>query len=278
MTLLALSAGLTSQVPLADRGFAYGDGLFETMAVREGQIRLLDGHLRRLQEGLERLAIGGLSAAELAGPLSAAAQASRRLPACEAGAVLKLVVTRGEGPRGYAPPPTAVPHWWIQAFPWVPPPENPLPARVRTSTVRLAPQPLLAGLKHLNRLEQVLARQQDPAPQADEILMLDHDGYLTCAGAANVFLVHRGELVTPLLDRCGVAGVVRQALLDASAAGGIPWRATVRRIVPAELADAEEMFLTSALRGVWAVGAVDGDPFPTGSVAAGLTRWWRELR
>ena len=199
MTLLAASGLAQSAVPLPDRGLTYGDGLFETMAVLEGRIRLLPRHLQRLAEGLRRLGIDGLDLVQLEAALFEAAAHSRTLDGCAASAALKCTVTRGDGPRGYAPPRPAHPRWWIQAFPWTPPASHRAAARVVCSAVRLGHQPLLAGLKHLNRLEQVLARQQVSPTNADELLMFDTDGRLVCASAANVFLALDGRLLTPRL-------------------------------------------------------------------------------
>jgi 4-amino-4-deoxychorismate lyase len=162
----------------------------------------------------------------------------------------------------------------VQQFPWTPPSELPAGAHVVVSSVRLGEQPLLAGLKHLNRLEQVLARAENPASRADEALMLDGAGRLVCATAANIFMVREGKLFTPRLERCGVAGVVRGALLAAASDGALPWPAVETDLTPAALLGAEEVFLTSALRGVWSVAAVDGTPMPSGEVAQACFDYW----
>ena len=271
--ILPHAQGLTpnGDVPVTDRGLAYGDGLFETIAVVDGKPKLLAAHLARLQRGAERIVIAGLdfNAIETAVGAASAAFSSH-------GAV-KLMVTRGDGPRGYTPPVAQNPRWWLQSFAWTPPTALPTGAHVAISSVRLGEQPLLAGLKHLNRLEQVLARAEYPASRADEALMLDSAGRLVCATSANIFVVREGKLFTPRLDRCGVAGVVRGALLAGASRGDLPCSITETELTPASLVGAEEVFLTSALRGVWAVAAVEGTPVPSGQVAKACFDYWSAL-
>ncbi len=271
--ILPHAQGLTpnGDVPVTDRGLAYGDGLFETIAVVDSKPKLLAAHLARLQRGAERLVITGLdfNAIETAVGAASAAFSSH-------GAV-KLMVTRGDGPRGYTPPVAQNPRWWLQSFAWTPPTALPTGAHVAISSVRLGEQPLLAGLKHLNRLEQVLARAEYPATRADEALMLDSAGRLVCASSANIFVVREGKLFTPRLDRCGVAGVVRGALLAGASKGDLPWSITETELTPASLVGAEEVFLTSALRGVWAVAAVEGTAVPSGQVAKACFDYWSAL-
>lgn len=268
------SSGLTATgtVPVTDRGLAYGDGLFETIAVVQGVPRLLERHLDRLQAGLRRLRIDNVN-------LSALAATIRESAAAIGGdAALKLLLTRGDGPRGYAPPGTPAPRWWLQSFPWTPPTATTPGARVVVSSVRLGDQPLLAGLKHLNRLEQVLARTEFPPAVADEALMLDTAGRVVCATAANVFVVRRGTVLTPCLDRCGVVGVVRSALLSAAASGAFPWAFAEADLTPGDLHGADEIFLTSALRGVWPVTSLEGRDIPAGAVTQACFDLWSALQ
>lgn len=257
----------TTALAADSRGLAYGDGLFETMAVRDGRVLLRERHLARLASGLARLGIAALPADALASALDEAAGG-------HAAACLKLIVTRGAGPRGYTPPTDAPAEWLLQRLPWSPPPPDRAPAVLHTSSVRLGLQPLLAGLKHLNRLEQVLARREFPAPAHDEALQLDAEGRVACATAANLFCLRDGRLLTPRVDRCGVAGVMRAEVLALAAAGALP-PATEVDLWPADLHAADEVFLTSALRGAWAVGALDGRTLSQGGLASRIMAlWW----
>jgi 4-amino-4-deoxychorismate lyase len=259
-------------VPLAaearlDRGVEFGDGLFETIAVVLARPRLLDRHLERLADGCARLGIEMPARDALVTELTAAA----RLP--DTG-LLKLIVTRGVGGTGYAAESAIRPRRWLQASP-----ARPRPATyasdgvaVRLLATRLAEQPLLAGLKHLNRLEQVLARRElDDGPAVAEGLMLDVRGRLVCGTMTNVFLVIDNHLVTPSLHRAGVAGVMRAALIAAWRSAGTA--VEVRDIAPTELDTASEVFLSNALIGVWPVAALGPRTLAPGRFARQAQAW-----
>ena len=262
--------GVRQTAAALDRGLEFGDGLFETMAVHGGRVRLLERHLERLQAGAARLGIAvpaaDLLRAELAG---AAAE-----PGCGA---LKLILTRGAGGHGYRVEAGGAPRRWLCALP---PRQHPASwpedgVAVRLCTTRLAEQPLLAGIKHLNRLEQVLARQEWSDVRFAEGLMLDVHGRLVCGTMSNVFLVLNGTVVTPQLTRCGVAGVMRAAVLAALRAAGSA--VEERDVAQAEIAAASELFLTNALIGAWPVRRLDawqGTPGPlTRRVQAWIGGW-----
>jgi len=142
---------------------------------------------------------------------------------------------------------------------------------VRTLATRLAEQPLLAGLKHLNRLEQVLARRELVDPAIGEGLMLDVSGRVVCGTMSNVYAVIGGRIVTPSLGRAGVAGVVRAALLDAWREEGV--EAEIRDLEPAELIADSELFLSNALIGIWPIADLDGRRYAPGPVARRAGVW-----
>jgi 4-amino-4-deoxychorismate lyase len=229
-----------------DRGFCLGDGLFETIAVRRGTPRFWERHLARLTRGCAALGI------EMPPPSMLADEAERLIEAQRTG-TLRLTVTRGPAPPGYAPPRDPRPTRVLLYRPGRPPmPAHPL--RLCWCETRLSHQPRLAGLKHLSRLEQVLARAEWDDPEIDEGVMLDMDGHVVECTSANVFLVRDGELITPVLDRCGVAGVVREAVLETARAMGVP--VSTRAAWPGELAEADEVFVTNASRGIAPVGRI----------------------
>jgi 4-amino-4-deoxychorismate lyase len=232
-----------------DRGLQYGDGLFETMSAVGGRVRRLPAHLARLGEGCRRLGIPmppeGLLAEECA----------RALDGMGHGTV-KLTVTRGPGPRGYRPPAEPSVTRIVQSAAPRPRGDTQPPVVVRLCDTRLGLNPVLAGIKHLNRLEQVLACAEWNDPGIGEGLMLSLDGRLVAATAANVFLVEQGTLVTPAIRDCGIAGVMRQAVLDAALELGI--RAAVVDVQPERLMQADEVFLTNAVTGIRPVGELVG--------------------
>ena len=261
---------LLAAAEASDRGLEFGDGLFETVAVVGGRPRLLEAHLARLAGGCARLAIPVPAAATLRAEILAAA-------AVPGTGIVKLIVTRGAGGTGYAPAAGAPPRRYLEALPPRPRPAEWAEAGVaiRLCATRLAEQSLLAGLKHLNRLEQVLARGEWSDPAIAEGLMLDVHGRLVCGTMSNVFIASDPEILTPALERAGVAGVMRGALIAAFRAAGM--RVTVRDIDPAELETAREVFLTNALIGAWPVRSLGERHWPAGPCArraqARVARW-----
>lgn len=257
------------QLSLRDRGLAYGDGLFETLAVRGGCIPLLARHLARLAEGCRRLAI----------PLDLALMESElQAFAGQLGeGVAKLIVTRGEGQRGYAPPQPCQPLRILQAAPL---PQYPAAhaeqgVRLFPCVTRLAEQPLLAGLKHLNRLEQVLARAEWQDAEHAEGLMCDASGRVIEGVYSNLFLVRGGALLTAELSRCGVAGVMRAELLEQARALGLS--VEVRDISYDELLAADEVLLCNSLYGIWPVRALQAQHWPVGPLTRKLQTIVRDL-
>lgn len=247
-------------VPVDNRGLAYGDGLFETIAVRDGHPRLLAYHRERLALGCRRLAIA--EPVDLWEPI---------LADLKGDGVLKVVVTRGASGRGYASTAQAGADCLVQ---WLPATastafEVAAPITVIVCRQRLARQPILAGLKHLNRLEQVLARAEWCDPAIAEGLMLDTAGLLVEGVMSNLFAIGDGRLLTPRLDQCGVAGVLRRLVIEqlAPAAG----MEVAEVALPADsLASLEALFLTNSLRGIVPVGVIDGRQLPSHPVTRRL--------
>jgi 4-amino-4-deoxychorismate lyase len=233
-------------IAVRDRGLQYGDGVFETVAIVDGEPQHFDRHLRRLRRGCERLGFEPPSAPQIFDDLL-------RLPLGEERAVLKLIVTRGSGGRGYRPPIQPTPTRILTLWPW---PEYPAGCAEEGVTVRvcdtvLGSNPRLAGLKHLNRLEQVLARSEWDDPEIMEGLMLDGSGNIIEGTMSNVFLLLDGELQTPSLEQAGVAGIMRDIVIEHCASIGSP--VVERRISMDELGRAEEIILTNSLIGLWPV-------------------------
>ncbi|VVO13215.1 aminodeoxychorismate lyase [Pseudomonas fluorescens] len=247
---------------LKDRGLAYGDGLFETIAVHNGAPVLLDRHLARLVKGCQRLAIN-LDHSALCTELASYAQAL-------GDGVLKLIVTRGDGLRGYAPDPSAQARRIMQGTPPVAYPVANAEQGVRLfpCSTRLSRQPLLAGLKHLNRLEQVIARSEWQDTEHAEGLMLDQAGRVIEGVFSNLFLVRDGVLITADLKRCGVAGVMRAELLFQAESSGIPTQIT--DISLDQLQWADEVFVCNSVYGVWPVRAYAALSWPVGPLTRKL--------
>lgn len=250
-------------IPVNDRGALYGDGLFETVALRGGVPRFWSMHLERLRYGCERLAIPPPAPTMLRDELESAITVSG---IDTSHAIAKIIVSAGTGPRGYRRPEPAGNVVRIGIFA-----ASPLPAtayrdgvRVRICNTRLAVQPQLAGIKTLNRLEQVLARAEWNTPEIAEGLLRDTDDRLICGTMSNVFVVTSRTLATPAITRCGVAGIMRRHLLTLLDVAGIPCE--VRDVGTGELEFADEVFLCNSQFGILPVVSCDKRNWPVGSI------------
>lgn len=272
--LWQLNGCLGANLPLNDRGLAYGDGLFETCLVKtqgkKAVIPCWPYHKARLLRGCKRLALplqAEALEADLAGFLT-------HLPAGVDG-IVKLIVTRGQGGRGYVPPVSQSLNILWQLLPAPIAGDQPQGVSLALSDVRLARQPLLAGIKHLNRLEYVLAAQRckESIP-----LLLDEQGCVIETLSHNIFCVIDGAIKTPRLNDCGVAGVLRAVMFDRLAAQ-LPCSVTECELTLPDLAAASEVFIGNSVRGIWPVtrlNALDSRPsWPVGPKALQLQQAWR---
>lgn len=235
-----------------ERACQYGDGLFETLAVVDGQPCLWALHLARLNRGCDRLALPRPDPELLARECRRACGDARYMG-------LKLYWTAGRSARGYRRPTPIRPSGVLQRFRWRPPAES-APWRVRLCAHRLGQNPVLAGIKHLNRLDQVIARAEWDDDGVAEGVMRGQDGAVVCGTMSNLYIQREGRLETPDISGSGVSGVVRQAVLDEAERVQTPLR--VRRLEVDDLFAADAMYLTNALIGVrrvWSFCDVDFD-------------------
>lgn len=264
--MMLVNGQLGDSVSALDRGLSYGDGLFETIRFEAGHAPLWSRHMQRMAWGCERLHLPAPDPELLW-------QEARQAGAGQSRFVLRIILTRGVGERGYAPPDAVAPTRIVAAFP--------MPAlratlyvdgvRLHRCQTTLADQPLLAGIKHLNRLEQVLARAEWNDPAIGEGLVCDRHGHVISATAANLFAVIDGVPVTPSVDRCGVAGVARAALLDA-----FP-ECRVQDLPLGKVFSASELFLSSSVRGILPVQAVGDTVYAPGPVVRAMQQHWLNL-
>ncbi len=252
-------------VPASDRGLQYGDGLFETMAAMDGRIVLLEEHLERLSHGAGRLGLPipdrGVLRREVLGLLPGQGRA-----------VIKLILTRGSGARGYRQPEKIKIRRIVSVHPW---PDYPVSWAsdgivVRLCETRLANDPVLAGLKTLNRLHQVLARAEWDDPDIAEGLMMDADGRVVCGTMSNLFLVRSGALLTPDLEYSGVAGVMRKQILKVAAQMEI--EVQERAVSLDDLSRADEIFFSNSLIMIWPVRQFEDRIRATGPLTTRLQR------
>lgn len=259
---------LASHVPADDRGLAYGDGLFETLAVVGGTPRLWQGHVDRLERGGERLQI----------PVPPQEVLLREVQTVAAGqprCIVKILLTRGSGGRGYTPREAPEPRRIVSLHPWPTGLEEDSRQGVHAAIceTRLAIQPLLRGIKHLNRLEQVLAAAEPALQDGRHGIVRNTEGFVICGVSANLFLVSEGQLLTPRMDRSGVHGVLRDLLLREH-----PTRTERRRVSLDLLAEADELFFCSAVRGIVPIVSLSGAgsdrrEYPIGPVTREMQAW-----
>lgn len=261
--MIALINGKPGEdIALHDRGFLYGDGLFETLAVAQGVPLLWDRHMQRLRRGAARLGINVPSETLLH-------DEAKEVCYGVSHGVLKIILTRGVSGRGYAPAADGIPTRAVSLSPW---PDYPSGHRTHGVAVQfcrtmIGRNPALAGIKHLNRLEQVLARAELGKGIA-EGLMLDEQGEVIEGTMSNVFTVSRHTLLTSDLTHSGVEGVMRALVLEQAAALPLPSRVTT--LTREDILNAEEVFLTNSLIGLWPVRQIESKEYPTGSITKQL--------
>lgn len=231
---------------ISDRGLAYGDGVFETVRISAGTPTLAELHWQRLSRSCDVLGIS-LNRTVLETEINAFLQASNA-----GNHILKVIVTRGSGGRGYSPEGCSQTTRCLSLHPLPIRTKDPAisGARVVSCQLQLG-QTVLAGMKHLNRLEQVLARSEWQGSEWDEGLVCDFDGYLIEGTMSNLFIVTEdGRLLTPELSRCGVAGVCREYIIRKASDIGISVEVGRYRLSDLVIA---EMFLCNSVNGVWPV-------------------------
>ncbi len=241
-----------AQIAVTDRGFSYGDGLFETIAVRNGQLRFFGAHYARLVLSCRRLLL----------PVPdqhALTDNATRLIGDDTDGMLKIIVSRGPGERGYRLPKTTLPTCAIGFSP-EPVSLSPIDGIVATvCATRVSSNPATAGMKTLNRLEQVLARAEWDDPAIAEGLMQNMADDLIGGTMSNLFVVLRDQLWTPVLDESGVHGVMRAQVMNLAEDLGIA--CNERRLTPGVLDEAEDVFFTNARVGVWPVARIAGHEY-----------------
>lgn len=253
MTDVLINGEYAETVSVFDRGLHYGDGLFETMAVRNGKIHLWDAHWERLTLGCEKLSIN-LPNKEIFD--NEIALLTKNKDDNQDQYIVKLIVTRGIGERGYRYAEKQNITRILASHPWPKYPDSfqSKGVAVRYCETILSKNSKLAGLKHLNRLEQVLARNEWDSDEFQEGLMLTDDGHVVDGTMSNVFAIKENMLFTPELSLCGVTGVMRKTVIQIAKKLGLP--VYEKKFTKSELEQADELFLTNSLFGIWPVSVI----------------------
>jgi 4-amino-4-deoxychorismate lyase len=256
-----------NSVAASDRGLNYGDGVFRTMTMRGGKVLHWPLHLAKLQADCLRLDIACPGDDAFAPDIAVITSA---IPDC----VVKVIVTRGAGLRGYALPAHASPTRIVIASPPAANSHAVAGVNLHLCALRLSHQPALAGIKHLNRLENVLARAEWNDVSILEGLLCDQDGNAVSGTMSNLFIVERGVLVTPELTRCGVAGVTRQRVMQIAQHNRL--RCEIENIPLQRIYDADELFLVNSVIGLWPVARLVHRSWVPGTVTTNVKRWLEE--
>lgn len=248
-----------NSVSALDRGFNYGDGVFETIRVVNNKPTLWSYHRARLINGAQRLKITvdiDLVEKEL-------------LQACDvqAQSVIKLIITRGVGGRGYMPAHDMQASRVISVYelPVHPSAFYDEGIELHVCDMRIGSNSVLAGLKHLNRLEQVMASVEMIDSTCTEGLLLDERGRVIEGIRTNFFIIINNIMITPDLSRSGIEGVMRQFILD-EAAGAHHIKHEIGFIDMDMITEASEVFVCNSVNGIWPVNKIGNLSFGVGSI------------
>ncbi|NQY04539.1 MAG: aminodeoxychorismate lyase [Halieaceae bacterium] len=244
-------AASTGELPLPDRGMEFGDGLFETLLCVDGKLLFPERHQVRLEQGFHQLGFNG-PAPDLEALISPATEAIAQSTA----AVLRLTLTRSAGLRGYAPGDGTAHRCVLRLTPLNHDPlSEPVPLSLGVAGIRLAHQPALAGIKHLNRLEQVLIKSETLPAGYQDWLVIDAQDNIVESSMANLFFVTGKHIVTPSISRSGVAGMMREQVIYALLEAGYDVEA--RPIAYSHLCHYQHVFMTNSLVGILDINHVD---------------------
>ncbi|BAJ02545.1 4-amino-4-deoxychorismate lyase [Shewanella violacea DSS12] len=249
-TKVWVNGELNRHIDPLDRGLTYGDGLFATMRIVEGKIAFLSAHFARLTQGSTRLGFPW-------SPSEALVTQVKHLAKTQVTGCLKLLLTRGTGGRGYGAPqmceitevisitpiPTHYASWQRSGISLI------------SSPIKLSQQPRLAGIKHLNRLEQVLIKSETLPTDYQDWLVLDGLNNIAESSMANLFFVEGKQIVTPSISHSGVAGVMREQVIYALLEAGYDVEA--RPIPYLQLCRYQHVFMTNSLVGILDINNVD---------------------
>lgn len=245
-----------------DRGLQFADGHFTTLLVRQQQPLLWSAHWQRLQHASDRL---GMQLPPSQVVLDTVIAATAEL----SWAVVKIIITRGRGGRGYSPSGAEQGQWYVTATAHQP--QQQAPATLGIAELKLGHQPLLAGLKSLNRLEQVLLADERDNSNYDDLVVLDQQQQVIETVSSNLFWRIGKRWYTPQLSAAGVAGVVRQQVVQQ----GLLSEIQLGHFKLAHLLAAEQAFLCNSVHGFRAVAALDGQALADDEIPETLSCWWQ---
>ena len=260
-------------VPVGDRGFLLGDGLFETVRVAGGKPFRLAQHWERLARGADFLKIQLPFTAKEIQSFAALLITKNNLPE----SVLRLTLTRGAGARGYSIKNAGAPTLAMTLHPL--PPVNldaPLRWSLITASLRLPAGDALAAFKTTSKILNVLARAEAEAQGADEALLLNTNGEVAETAGGNIFWIYQDRICTVPTGRGGLPGITRAVVLEICQTLGLPTAKCV--IKPEQLRNADGIFVTQSALGIVPVAAFDGQPVAPSPLVERLVTAYNEMR
>ena len=250
---------ITQALDSQDRGLHYGDGLFETILRLNGEMPLWAKHYDRLQRGCEKLSIPAPDEAYLLERIDTEAEGQNSV-------VVKIIVTRGIGGRGLKLPQNNQASVFVLCYPYTKLTMQALELDVAICRTRLPINPNLAGIKHLNRLDYVLAAiELERLGNMAEAILCDTEGYMVEGIISNLFFCLHDEVYTPSVEFAGVEGIMRQQILQHLENQGIPVQ--IGRYYPELLLQASECFLCNSVQGVRPIRSIDGAKISSGTIS-----------
>ncbi len=238
-----------SKLSVFDRSVQFGDGLFETCVVKDRKILFWSEHFSRLERGRKKLKINEVGSGQWLKDIAKAISISKL-----DNAVVKIILSRGESLRGYGFDEKITPTRIviISSLPEKVPDEYAL----TLCKSGYATNQILSGIKHCNRLEQVLARSD---MSADECIMLDENGHVISTTQANIFAIKSNVILTPALDECGIEGTRREVILKIARELGM--QVDVCSLSVSELLESDEVFIANSVIGIKSVSKINQQQF-----------------
>ena len=271
-----INGNLVDELAAQDRGLHYGDGLFETITVENKQLLCWEEHLKRLERGCIKLNIAVPDKNILKNEASALIETEPR-------GVIKIIISRGEGGRGYKILENIGPTRIISLYPWSYQYDKNSSSGVKTRicNYRYAKNPFLAGIKHLNRLEQILARSEWNDDSIAEGIVMDSENYIIEGTMSNIFCIIGKTLYTPDLSECGIEGIVREKIIELASNlkfkdDFTPLNVQIEKIPLEFLMNAEEIFMCNSIIGVWPVNAIDETKFSKHKITQNIIKTLQE--
>ncbi|MCK5394616.1 MAG: aminodeoxychorismate lyase [Gammaproteobacteria bacterium] len=260
MQRIGINGVKAEYLSIMDRGLHYGDGLFETIACRQGALQLWDEHIARMKQGAGMLGIDFPGEEKYFRDIESLID----MPT-DRDCIIKLLLTRGDGERGYKQPRKQKPTRAVIINHWPGHPTELVEQGIKVCLCKhpVSTNPVLAGLKHLNRLDNVLARSewQD---EFHEGFMSDVHGNIVEGTMSNIFCIKNGKLFTPGLDQCGVKGIIREQILLIAKENDFEHH--IKNISLDDIHSMDEIFITNSIIGLWPVSCVGDTKYPVGEL------------